>query len=346
MPNMLKICLPTAIFAIILIATATTAYANADIHVTINGERVTFDGQAPVVVNDRVLVPARGVFQQLGFDVAWDPYARQVTLTGTDATIVLTVGSRFFRTNGVTHTLSVPVQIINDTTMLPIRPVLESAGFHVGWDETSRTVLIYSQATTRTVVRYYQRDPRWRNVPFGSFTVGSGGCGPVAIAMVVSTLRGVEVLPCYVATWGRRFYVDGIGSAHAMFTHRDMHNHFGLNFRSIHISNEAEILDALRNGAMIITSVQSRNSPSARPQTQGLFTIIPNGIGGHFAVLHGVTPQGNILVETPIRADVGENADGWPLNQIINEMHRNVNELWVFTVNENAVVSFGRCHEN
>jgi len=316
------------IIVLLLIPSAIPVGATSNISVTINDSRLNFSGQPPVIVNDRVLTPARGVFEQLGFDVGWNPRSRQITLSNNNYTLILTIGSRIFTNNGTVHSMPVPPQIINDTTMLPIRPVLESVGFAVDWHEATRTV----QITTRSrVVRLYQRDPRWRDVPFGSFTVGSGGCGPVAVAMMVSTLTGVEVWPCYVATWGQRFYVDGIGSAHSLFTSPVMHDHFGVNFRTIHINNDDEILNALRDGAIIITSVQSQNSPGARAGTQGLFTIIPHGIGGHFALLHGVTANSNVLVETPIRADVGQNVHGWPLSEIINEMHMGVNELWVFT---------------
>ena len=54
-------------------------YAADNIRVTINGQQVTFDGQSPVIVNGRTLVPVRGVFEQLGFVVGWDGEARQAT---------------------------------------------------------------------------------------------------------------------------------------------------------------------------------------------------------------------------------------------------------------------------
>ena len=196
-----------------------------------------------------------------------------------------------------------------------------------------------------SLVRYYQRDSRWATIPFGSFSLARGGCGPTAVAMVVSTLRNTEVLPCYVATWGSRFYVEGVGSAHALFTSSVTHNHFGLNYRAIPISNDAEILEALRGGAMMITSIQSTNSPNAREGNQGLFTINPDGEGGHIAILHGATEDGNILVASSFREDLGEDTEGWSLDTVRQEIHSGINVLWTFTVDETAVVSFGHCHD-
>jgi len=40
------------------------------ISVTINGEAVSFTDQEPVIIDGRTLVPVRGVFEALGFDVS------------------------------------------------------------------------------------------------------------------------------------------------------------------------------------------------------------------------------------------------------------------------------------
>lgn len=134
-----------AAFVLMVAMTATMAgmaYANENISVTVEGQRVAFIDQAPVIVNGRTLVPVRGVFEQLGFTVNWNNDVRQVTLTNSDYNVVLTVGSTTFTTNGATHTLDVPAQIIGGRTMLPIRAVLESIGYYIGWNSSTSTVLI------------------------------------------------------------------------------------------------------------------------------------------------------------------------------------------------------------
>ena len=138
----------TLFFALLLtftIAAPIAVYANDEIRVTVDGMPVTFAQQAPVIVENRTLVPVRGVFEQLGFVVTWNPNTRTATLTRSDYTIVITIGSNVFTTNGTRHTLDVPAQIINDATMLPLRAVLESIGYRLDWVPATHTVLIMTE---------------------------------------------------------------------------------------------------------------------------------------------------------------------------------------------------------
>ena len=118
---------------------------NNDVGVTIDGERVAFTDQAPVIVDGRTLVPARNVFEALGFYVEWCGVERAVTLTRCDDVVILTIDSDTFTTNGESFQLDVPAQIINERTLLPIRLPLESVGYYVGWDNDTRTVLISAE---------------------------------------------------------------------------------------------------------------------------------------------------------------------------------------------------------
>ena len=56
---------------------------NADgaLKVYANGELVVFADQAPVIVNDRTLIPVRGAAEALGMDVEWDEAANTVVIT-------------------------------------------------------------------------------------------------------------------------------------------------------------------------------------------------------------------------------------------------------------------------
>jgi len=130
-------------------------YANDTIRVSIDDQFVSFEGQNPVIVDGRTLVPVRGVFEALGFDVGWNPDSQQVTLTSDDV-VVLTIGSNAFLANGTSHILDVPAQIINGRTMLPIRAVVESVGYYVGWSNAARTVLISSVPITNEPLYNHQ----------------------------------------------------------------------------------------------------------------------------------------------------------------------------------------------
>ena len=158
----------TMVLAVMLFAalTATTAYASGII-VEIDGVQVDFDGQDPANVDGRTLVPVRGVFEALGFEMSWDANSQQITLTG-DNVIALTIGSSNFTTDGQSHMLDAPAQIIGGRTMLPLRAVLESVGYGIGWDDARSAVLIttnpigVSAATSNYTVRVTipnQNDP-------------------------------------------------------------------------------------------------------------------------------------------------------------------------------------------
>lgn len=143
--DMVKIkCMASIVLALkiaLFVLVPVTVFAN-EINVIIDGQQVNFDGQRPTVIDGRTLVPVRGVFETLGFDVEWNPYTQAATLTNSDYVVVVTIGNAVFTTNGVGYILDVPAQIIGGSTMLPIRAVLESVGYYVDWNADTHTVII------------------------------------------------------------------------------------------------------------------------------------------------------------------------------------------------------------
>jgi len=122
-------------------AQADTPAAN-EVRVTINNQPVNFDGQGPVIVDGRTLVPVRGVFEALDFDVDWDQASQTAHLTRTGQAVTISIGSSTFTVNGTSRQLDVPAQNIGGRTMLPIRAVLESVGYNVDWDGATSTILV------------------------------------------------------------------------------------------------------------------------------------------------------------------------------------------------------------
>ena len=119
---------------------------------SVNDNRIILD-VPPQLVNNRTLVPVRGVFEQLGFEAEWDSVARQATLKNAAHTIVITIGSNVFTTNGVSHSLDVPAQLIGNRTMLPLRFPLESIGYYLDWDSQTRTAIVSTSLATRPALR-------------------------------------------------------------------------------------------------------------------------------------------------------------------------------------------------
>ncbi|MCL1844799.1 MAG: stalk domain-containing protein [Defluviitaleaceae bacterium] len=119
-------------------------YEPAEIAVTVNGVNLHFPDQAPAVVDERVLVPVRAVFERLGFGVMWSESSQAIVLSRQNDTVLIIVGDAEFVTNGEGFELDVPAQIIGERVVLPVRAVLESVGYIVEWDEPSRTVQIFT----------------------------------------------------------------------------------------------------------------------------------------------------------------------------------------------------------
>jgi hypothetical protein len=146
---MRKLLLAVSVFALGIFAPA-ILQAN-EISVTIDGANVYFDGQGPIIVDGRVLVPVRDVFETLGFDVEWEQDIQTVFMTREDQVVIIIIGLPAFHANGELFWLDVPAQIIGDRTLLPIRLILESVGYHVDWDASTSTVLVSSSPISREV---------------------------------------------------------------------------------------------------------------------------------------------------------------------------------------------------
>ncbi len=112
------------------------------IHVVVNGSAISFRNQQPIMQDDRVFVPLRGVFENLGASVNWDPSNQTVTAYRGHTKIQLTIGQTTASVDGQPVQLDVPAQILEGSTMVPLRFVGEALGNHVRWDANSQTVII------------------------------------------------------------------------------------------------------------------------------------------------------------------------------------------------------------
>jgi len=101
--------------------------------------------EKPVIVNNRVLVPVRGVFEQMGYSVDYDVKTKTATLKDDSTNIVLINGNTYFTVNNTKIVLDVPQQIINGRFMIPLRAVGEAIGAVVNWDADSQTAYIISK---------------------------------------------------------------------------------------------------------------------------------------------------------------------------------------------------------
>ena len=124
-------------------AMSCTVYAQ-DINVSLNGTIVDFPNQVPVIVEGRTLIPLRGVFDNMGYAIDWNGETKTVTLTKNSDTITIAIGQASYSLNGQEHAIDVPAQIINSSTMLPLRAIADATGSEVLWDGEKKIASIIS----------------------------------------------------------------------------------------------------------------------------------------------------------------------------------------------------------
>lgn len=144
-----------------LVALCAGSASAQGINVTVNGRFVAFPGQPPVQRFGTVLVPLRGVFEELGASVQYEPATKTILAVKGPTTVSLRLGQAQALVNGESRALSVPAQAVSGTTLVPLRFVSEALGAQVKWEPATRTVRIATGAQT------------------ASELPGPGGTGPV-----------------------------------------------------------------------------------------------------------------------------------------------------------------------
>lgn len=161
---------------------------------------------------------------------------------------------------------------------------------------------ISSDYVTNKIPLFLQTDNRWRNFPYGKTgTIGSSGCGPTSLSMVIVGLTGdTSVNPKIVADWSyaNGYCVEGVGSSWGLFPNGA--EHWGINCEELTVSAN-KIAENLKLGKPVITSM-----------APGHFTS-----QGHFIVLYGITENGKILLNDP--NSTSRSKQEWDMSIIISE---------------------------
>lgn len=154
---------------------------------------------------------------------------------------------------------------------------------------------------------YYNQNDYTQSYGYGS-TIKSDGCGPVAMAMVISTLTGQTVTPIDTA----KFSLDNGYKTNAGTSVNFMPavaSHYGLKSEAISL-DEASITNALTQAKPIVMLVGP-----------GIFTS-----RNHYIVLTGLSGDGKISIADPLSKEKSEQL--WDLNTIISQ---GTGSLWAFS---------------
>lgn len=150
------ISLITALLLLFSLSIPILSYAEtSNISVYIDNKRVSFQAN-PYMENDRVMVPMRKIFEELGAAVTWDDDAQSVSAVKGQTTAILAIGLNIMYINGEPTTLDNPPVLIYDTTYVPPRAVSESLGCIVEWENDKNRVNITSAPLDNSATVFYQ----------------------------------------------------------------------------------------------------------------------------------------------------------------------------------------------
>ena len=135
--------LPVTILAVVfLLLGAFTGLASSnDIAVYLDSAPLNLE-DLPIIQEGRTLVPMRGFFEALGADVDWEQETRTAVGTREGITVRIPIDSMNPTVNGESKSITVPAQIINSRTYIPLRFVGEAFGDEVSWHGAIRSISI------------------------------------------------------------------------------------------------------------------------------------------------------------------------------------------------------------
>jgi len=125
-----------------------SAVAGVAIGVYVNGKAVRFPVGQPMELKGHVMVPLRGVFEEMGGTVQWDQAAQMVTVQKGDVTIKMTIGESHALKNEETVVTQVKSVLRSGTAYVPLRFLAETLDANVHWDGAAQAVHI---TTTKAV---------------------------------------------------------------------------------------------------------------------------------------------------------------------------------------------------
>ncbi len=127
----------------------------SNVYIELNNRILGFS-QPPVMESDRILVPMRFLFEQMGAEVNWNDETQTAIAISArggggernragENTVTFSIDNTTAYVNGAEITMDVPARLINDQTFVPLRFLSENLGYTVEWDEAANTAIITTE---------------------------------------------------------------------------------------------------------------------------------------------------------------------------------------------------------
>ncbi|MCR8641042.1 stalk domain-containing protein [Paenibacillus sp. N1-5-1-14] len=131
--------------------TTTDATAKKQVKMTIGKNMMTIAGktvkldQAPLVTDNRTMVPVRVITEALGGQVKWNAKEQQVTIDQGDKLMDMWIGRKDMIFTGKRIISDAAPQLTSSgRTMVPLRQIAEALNWKVTWDEKTQTITLES----------------------------------------------------------------------------------------------------------------------------------------------------------------------------------------------------------
>jgi len=164
---------------------------------------------------------------------------------------------------------------------------------------------------------YNQKDDAWAEALYGSDPIGTYGCGPTSLSMLVTSLTGETMDPAQMAEWAAKSGHWARRSGSYLSIVEGAAKRYGLDCVSLSTTDPEELLTGLSGGGVAVALMGP-----------GHFTK-----GGHFILIHGVTLSGGVLVADPNSRD--NSLVVWDPQLILDELspsRTNGAPLWMLSV--------------
>ena len=138
---------------------------------------------------------------------------------------------------------------------------------------------------------FSQYNKKWRDKNYSSGknkgTIGSAGCGPASMSMVVSQLSGQSVTPDVMADYARQNGYRDEGGTNSKFM-ETAGSKYGINNTRLDHPTSSEVISQIKKGNPVILNGVGDGSPNS-----------PYTSKGHYIVAVGVDSKGNVIVNDP-----------------------------------------------
>ncbi|RUS46293.1 N-acetylmuramoyl-L-alanine amidase family protein [Cohnella sp. AR92] len=131
------------VVAVMLFMACGTASAEVTPKLVLDG-KILNPVEPPALIGNFTMVPVRIVGENLGYKVDYDSSKKQVTVKSGSSTVQMVLDKKTATVDGKEVSLQAPPTAKSGSTLIPLRFVGEAFGLQVYWENTNKSVFLYS----------------------------------------------------------------------------------------------------------------------------------------------------------------------------------------------------------